>query len=101
MNTTVIQIRTDEKLKTEAQKVASELGFSLSSLIKAFLKNVTRTKSVTFSTSEVPSPWLIKQIKKSQEELKNGDISPDFDQNNLDEMKKWLDNPKRKYANQI
>jgi addiction module RelB/DinJ family antitoxin len=101
MNTTVIQIRTDEKLKTEAQKVASELGFSLSSLIKAFLKNVTRTKSVTFSTSEAPSPWLIKQIKKSQEELKNGDISPDFDQNNLDEMKKWLDNPKRKYANQI
>jgi addiction module RelB/DinJ family antitoxin len=73
MDTAVIQIRTDEKLKLEAQKVAEELGFSLSSLIKAFLKNVTRTKSVTFTTDETPSPWLIKQLKQAEKDIKNGD----------------------------
>jgi len=73
MNSTVIQIRTDQALKDSAQKVAEELGFSLSSLIKAFLKNVTRTKTVTFSTSEIPSPWLIKQIEQGKKDIKSGD----------------------------
>ena len=72
MNNAVIQIRTDIELKESAQKVAEELGFSLSSLIKAFLKNVTRTKIVTFSTGEVPSAWLIEQMTKAQKDLQTG-----------------------------
>jgi len=70
MNNAVIQIRTDQELKESAQKVAEELGFSLSSLIKAFLKNVTRTKTVAFSTGEAPSAWLLEQM---QQALKTGD----------------------------
>jgi addiction module RelB/DinJ family antitoxin len=73
MNNAVIQIRTDQELKESAQKVAEELGFSLSSLIKAFLKNVTRTKTVTFSTGEVPSTWLIQQMTKAKKDLQTGD----------------------------
>lgn len=74
MNNTVIQIRTDQELKEEAQKVAEELGFSLSSLIKAFLKNLTRTKMVTFSTGEVPSTWLLEQMTQAQKDLQKGDF---------------------------
>ena len=73
VNNTVIQIRTDQELKDAAAKVAEELGFSLSSLIKAFLKNVTRTKSVTFSTGEVPSTWLLGQMKQAKADLAKGD----------------------------
>ena len=73
MNNAVIQIRTDIELKESAQKVAEELGFSLSSLIKAFLKNVTRTKTVIFSTGEVPSAWLLEQMSQAQKDLKTGD----------------------------
>ena len=93
MDTTVIQIRTDEKLKADAQKVAEELGFSLSSLIKAFLKNVTKTKSVTFTTSEEPSPWLIKQLKQAEKNIKNGDYysfnSPEESLEFLEKQIKW------------
>lgn len=99
-NTAVIQIRTNPALKKEAQAVADELGFSLSSLIKAFLKNVTITKSVTFTTEERPSPWLIKQIKQTEKNIKFGkNISPNFD--NPEDMLNWLDNPDRKYADQV
>ncbi len=73
MNNAVIQIRTDQELKEAAQKVAEELGFSLSSLIKAFLKNVTRTKMVTFSTGEIPSAWLLEQMAQSKKDLQKGD----------------------------
>jgi len=73
MNNAVIQIRTDQELKESAQKVAEELGFSLSSLIKAFLKNVTRTKTVTFSTREIPSTWLIEQIEQAEKDVESGD----------------------------
>ena len=73
MNNAVIQIRTDQELKESAQKVAEELGFSLSSLIKAFLKNVTRTKTVTFSTGEIPSAWLLEQMQQAQKDLKTAD----------------------------
>lgn len=72
MNNAVIQIRTNQELKESAQKVAEELGFSLSSLIKAFLKNVTRTKTVTFSTGEVPSTWLIEQMTQAKKDLQTG-----------------------------
>lgn len=74
MNNSVIQIRTDQELKDAAAKVAEELGFSLSSLIKAFLKNVTRTKTVTFSTGEVPSAWLLEQMAQAKKEMKEGDM---------------------------
>ena len=49
MNTAVINIRTDLGLKSAAQKVAEELGFSISSLVNAYLKQLVKTKTVHFS----------------------------------------------------
>lgn len=89
MNTTAIYIRTEPKMKAEAQKVARELGFSLSSLVKAWLKQLIKTKTVTFSTlDEEPSKYLIETLKKSEEQLKKGETSPLFD-NGKDAIK-WL-----------
>lgn len=74
MNTAVINIKTDKKVKTRAQKVAAELGFSLSSLINAYLRQLVKTKSVNFSLlNEEPSELLIKAIKESERERESGD----------------------------
>lgn len=72
MNTAVINIRTDLGLKSAAQKVAEELGFSISSLVNAYLKQLVKTKTVHFSEAEEPSDYLIELLKEAEEDRKAG-----------------------------
>lgn len=73
MNGAVINIKVESKLKTEAQKVASSLGFSLSSLINGYLRQLTKTKAIYFSLGdEEPSEYLISALRESEEERKRG-----------------------------
>ena len=74
MNTAVINIRTDAQVKKQAQKVAGELGMSLSGLVNGLLKHVIKTKTVTFTAREDPSPWLIQALKESREDIKAGRV---------------------------
>ena len=53
MNTASIFIKTEPKIKEEAKKTAEELGFSLSSILNAFLRQFVKTKTITFSTKEL------------------------------------------------
>ncbi|MDP3900472.1 MAG: type II toxin-antitoxin system RelB/DinJ family antitoxin [bacterium] len=72
MNSTVINIKTDPKIKKEAQKIASDLGLSLSGAINGFLKQLIRTKTVVFTLNEnIPSDYLLASIKESENERKN------------------------------
>ncbi len=48
MQTAVINIKTEPKIKREAQRIARELGLSLSSIIKAYLRQFIRDKTVSF-----------------------------------------------------
>lgn len=89
MNIAVINIKTTPETKKEVKKIAEELGLSLSSLVNVLIKQVIRTKSVILSLdTEEPSEYLIKSLKKSEEELKRGDTSPLFD--NAEDSIKWL-----------
>jgi addiction module RelB/DinJ family antitoxin len=99
MNDAVINIKINKTLKLEAQQLAEELGFSLSSLINACLKQIVRTRSVSFDVSEEPSNYMVKMLKKSKEDIKKGLVSPSFD--NVDDAIKWLNNPRKKYAGKI
>lgn len=72
MDTALINVRTNLKLKLQAQKVADDLGFSLSSLVKAYLKTLVKTKTVYFSDAEEPSDYLIKAMKEAKEERRKG-----------------------------
>lgn len=47
--TTVINLKTDKEVKEQAQKLAKKMGFSLSSLINAYLRHFLRNKEVYFS----------------------------------------------------
>ena len=99
MNNTVINIRTDAKLKSSAQKIAENLGLSLSGLINGFLKNLVKTKTAYFSLKEKPSDYLIKAIKEAEEDWKTGRVSAKF--TNAKDAIAWLNDPKKKYEYQI
>lgn len=70
MNTAVVNVRVDPKVKKEAQEVASELGLTLSALISGFLKNLAKTKAAVFSTSEEPTEYLLETIRESEEDIR-------------------------------
>lgn len=72
MKTTVLNVRTDPKVKKEAARVAESLGFTLSSLMNAYLRNLIKTKSVNFSESYEPTPYLKRAIKESEKDYKEG-----------------------------
>ena len=75
MNTTVINIKTDPKIKKEAQKVAADLGLSLSGVINGFLKQFVRTKTVIFTLDEsIPSRYLLDSIELANKDRKNGNV---------------------------
>lgn len=66
MNTAIINIKVDPEVKSKAQKVAAELGLSLSSLINAYLKQLIRTREVLFSLDEeTTSDYLPQQLSSS------------------------------------
>ncbi len=99
MDTAVINIRVDRNTKSEAQKLAQELGVSLSSVIHAFLKQLIRTRTIIFTASEEPSEYLIKTLKESQEDIKAGRVSPAF--SNTADAIKWLKGKNKKYTDKV
>lgn len=66
-NTTVINIKTDIRVKKQAQKIASDLGLSLSGVINGYLKQFVRTKTVIFTLEEsIPTEYLQDAIKSAE-----------------------------------
>lgn len=91
MNSSVINVKTSPETKEKAKEVADELGFSLSSLVNAYLKQLIKTKSVSFSVSdELPTENLLTMLKESKEDIRKGRVSPQFD--NTDKAIAWLNN---------
>ncbi len=77
MKTAVLNIKIDPKVKNEAQKVADELGFSLSAIINASLKNLARSKTVSFSVLE-PSSRLKQSIASARRDRAQGKSAGPF-----------------------
>lgn len=75
MNTAVVNVKVNPQTKKEAQKLAKDLGLSLSGLVNGLLKQVIRTKTVTLSVSdEKPSEYLIQALKESRRDIKAGRV---------------------------
>lgn len=76
---TVIHIKANKEVKENAQKVAKDLGLSLSDVINASLRNFIRTREVIFSDIPQMTPWLEKRIARVEEDIKhNRNMSPKF-----------------------
>ena len=91
MSYTVVSAKIDPQTKKEAMATASELGVPLSVVIKAFLKQFIRTKSVTFSVreEEIPNEYFKRTLAKAQKNWKEGKGSPIF--HTGEETVKWLE----------
>lgn len=90
MNYAVVATKVDPQTKKEAMETAKELGMPLSVVIKAFLKQFIKTKTIEFSAhSEVPNEYLIKTIKQALKDKKEGKASPVFKTGK--EAVKWLE----------
>ncbi len=98
MNNSAIYIKTETKTKKEAQKVAKELGLSLSAIINEFLKQLIRTKTSTFTTEdEIPNTYTRQILKQSEKDVKSGRVSPTF--TNAKDAISWLNDPHASYEN--
>lgn len=75
MDSAVINIKTNIKIKKEAQKVAADLGLSLSSAINGFLRQFIRNRAALFTLNEdKPSDYLLSSVKESMAERKSGNF---------------------------
>ena len=71
---TILNVKTDKKLKEEAKKVSAELGLPLSTVINAFLKQFVRDKEITFSANHYrPTPYLEQILTEAKREHEAGD----------------------------
>lgn len=97
MNYTVVTAKVDPQTKREAIGIANSLNMSLSAVIKAFLEQFIRTKSVFFNAySETPSAHLLQSLKKSEKDVKAGRvISFKTGQDALDYLDKEIKNDKQ------
>jgi len=95
-NTAVINVKVNPELKVQAQNLAEELGFSLSSLVNACLKQIVRTRIVSFDASEEPSEYMIKALKESKADIKAGRVvSFESGKEALKYLDKLIDNDKK------
>lgn len=69
---TVINIKADKHVKEKAQKLAKELGFSLSAIVNASLKQFIRKQEVHFSVGHKMTPYLESVIEQAEKDYKAG-----------------------------
>ena len=75
----VINIKTEKNIKTHAQKLAKEMGFSLSAIINAYLRQFLRNKEVYFAITPKMSPELENLLGKIEFDIqRNKNISRVF-----------------------
>jgi antitoxin component of RelBE/YafQ-DinJ toxin-antitoxin module len=76
---TTMTIKIDKVTKEQAQLTAKKLGIPLSTIINAYLREMSATGHVSFSTAEVMTPHLEKLIELSEAEIRRGETYGPFD----------------------
>ncbi len=74
MSQTVINFKTDSKLKSQAKEVLDEMGLNFSIAFNAYLKKLISEKRIEFTVPEIPNARLRKAIKEADEEYKSGKL---------------------------
>ncbi len=79
MKTAILNVKVDEKVKKQAQIVASSFGIPLSTLVNAYLMELAETGQIHFSAVEIMTPKMEKLIKQAEREIKAGETSGPFE----------------------
>ncbi|PIR78076.1 MAG: hypothetical protein COU28_03530 [Candidatus Magasanikbacteria bacterium CG10_big_fil_rev_8_21_14_0_10_36_16] len=73
MKTDTLIVKVKPEVKEKAMNVAESLGFSISSLVNAYLLDLIKNETVHFSSKPLePSDELLASLKESEEERKKG-----------------------------
>jgi addiction module RelB/DinJ family antitoxin len=69
---TLLSIKTDKAVKLGAQRAAEELGFSLGTLVNAFLRQFARDKEINFSAPYKPTKYAERIIAEAERDWREG-----------------------------
>lgn len=78
MKTAVLSVKVDENTKKRAQAVAKSVGIPLSTLVNAYLIELSETGQVHFTASEVMTKKMEKIIEEAEIEIAAGEVSEEF-----------------------
>lgn len=68
----MINIKADREVKREAQRLAKELGLSLSAVVGASLRQFIRDREVRLSVGLEPSSYLKNILRKVEKDVRTG-----------------------------
>ncbi len=68
---TAIIIKTEPKIKANAQKIAADMGLSLSGIINVYLRQFIKTKTLYLNLGDISSKQEKVWLKQSAEAQKN------------------------------
>ena len=85
---TQVNLKIDNSVKKQAQKMAKELGLSLSSVVNATLKQFARTGELELSSAPKMTPYLEEIVLEARKDYKEGKTSGPFD--NAEDLIKHL-----------
>ena len=79
MTKTLLNVKTDDVVKKEAQRLASELGIPLSTVVNAYLKEFIREREVRFSLEPCVRPEVGRLLKAASADYrKRKNVSKPF-----------------------
>ena len=73
--TTVINFKTDKKIRTQAQKIAETMGLNISDVLNIYLRSFVKRKEIYINLNEDeshPSDMLIEAMREAKEEYESG-----------------------------
>lgn len=89
MTTTNLNIRTDKKVKEDAEKIFGELGLNMTSAINIFLRASIRESGIPFALKlDIPNEETMRAIEEAKR-IAVDDSVETFD--NMDDLRKALE----------
>lgn len=76
---TTISVSVDKSAKESAQAIAKSAGLTLSTLINAYLLQISATRRIEIYAPEPMTPKLEKLIGKAEKEIARGETIGPFD----------------------
>lgn len=79
MSKAIINIKTEKEIKANVQKLAKDMGLSLSDVMNAALRNFIRSREVYFSAIPQTTPEFERLLGGIEKDIKEGkNLSPQF-----------------------
>ena len=90
MNKSILIVKTDPAVKAAAQRVAKDIGLSLSAVINAQLIAFAKSREITFHAEPRLNPRYVKELLALKRDADKGkNLSPGF--LNMNDAIAWLE----------